>query len=178
MLWKETLLHLKLPRCFCPHNFLSWSHAIERNFFPFHLLSRAWWSHKEETSTFRCWTLPRSDFSLYLCFLQQLHELRHTVKLIFASFHPWSGKLAAKSSDWPVSSPTWLQQSLIIVILLIGTGWMRPGQLKAVLITTTPIQGEHPNRTACCPVWEWQEPMQREPSTSMASQDKAPADHF
>lgn len=99
--------------------------------FSFHLLSRAWWAHKQETSTFKCWTRPRSDFPLYLCFLQQLPWTEaHSVKLIFTitSFlSSLSGKVVASGSGWPVSNPPELLQSQIMGTHQMRVGWPKAG---------------------------------------------------
>lgn len=123
---KETSLYLESPWCFCPHNFLSWSHAVERKCFPStcsaqhgELISRRLQLSNVE--------LDRGLISLFICFLQQLPWTEaHSVKLIFTSFHSsLSGKVAASSAGWPVSNPPELLQSQII-----GTRQMRLGQMK------------------------------------------------
>lgn len=119
---KETSLCLESPRCFCPHNFLSSSHAGERKCFP----STCSTEHGElMRATFKGWTRPRADFPRYLCFLQQLPWTEtHSAKLIFTSFHSsLSGKVVASGCGRPVSNPPELLQSQII-----GTCQMRQGQ--------------------------------------------------
>lgn len=125
MPWKETSLYLDSPQRFCPHNFLSQSHAVERKFFP----STCSAEHGElirrlELSDVE---LSRDLISLFIyVFFSSFHELRHAVKLISSSFHSLSGKVAVSGSDRPVSNSTELRPSQ-----LTRTGQMRLRQPKA-----------------------------------------------
>lgn len=106
--------------------------------FSFHLLSRAWWAHEQETSTFKGWTRPRADFPRYLCFLQQLPWTEaHSAKLIFTSFHSsLSGKVVASGCDRPVSNPPELLQFQIIRICQMRQGQSNGGWERLLLTSS------------------------------------------
>lgn len=125
---KETSLYLESTQCFCPHNFLSWSHAVERKCFPStcsaehgELISRRLQLSNVE--------LDRGLISLFICFLQQLPWTEaHSVKLIFTSFlSSLSGKVVASGSGRPVSNPPELLQSQIVGTHQMRVGWPKAG---------------------------------------------------